>query len=93
VQALHGADFILEEGEIHALLGENGAGKSTLMGIAFGLIRPDAGQVLVRGTPQQIRGPLDARHLGIGPREIAGGAVEIARIQRGARADQRRQSG
>ncbi len=49
VQALRGADFILEEGEIHALLGENGAGKSTLMGVAFGLIRPDAGQVLVRG--------------------------------------------
>jgi simple sugar transport system ATP-binding protein len=66
VQALRGADFILEEGEIHALLGENGAGKSTLMGIAFGLIRPDAGQILVRGNPQQIRGPLDARHLGIG---------------------------
>ena len=66
VQALRGADFILEEGEIHALLGENGAGKSTLMGIAFGLVRADAGEILVRGTPQQIRGPLDARRLGIG---------------------------
>ncbi|HSR92552.1 MAG TPA: ABC transporter ATP-binding protein [Gemmatimonadales bacterium] len=66
VQALRGADFILEEGEIHALLGENGAGKSTLMGIAFGLIQPDAGQILVRGNPVQIRGPLDARQLGIG---------------------------
>ncbi|HEU5154538.1 MAG TPA: ATP-binding cassette domain-containing protein [Gemmatimonadales bacterium] len=66
MQALRGADFILEEGEIHALLGENGAGKSTLMGIAFGLVTPDAGQILVRGTPQQIRGPLDARRLGIG---------------------------
>ena len=66
VQALRGADFILEEGEIHALLGENGAGKSTLMGIAFGLIQPDAGQILVRGNPEQIRGPLDARQLGIG---------------------------
>ena len=66
VQALNGADFILEEGEIHALLGENGAGKSTLMGVAFGLVRPDAGQILVRGTAQQIRGPLDARGLGIG---------------------------
>jgi general nucleoside transport system ATP-binding protein len=66
VQALRGADFILEEGEIHALLGENGAGKSTLMGIAFGLVRPDAGEILVRGTAQQIGGPRDARRLGIG---------------------------
>jgi simple sugar transport system ATP-binding protein len=66
VQALRGADFILEEGEIHALLGENGAGKSTLMGVAFGLVRPEAGRVLVRGSTQQIRGPLDARRLGIG---------------------------
>jgi simple sugar transport system ATP-binding protein len=66
VQALRGADFILEEGEIHALLGENGAGKSTLMGVAFGLVRPDAGRILVRGAPQQIRGPRDARRMGIG---------------------------
>src|SRR5262245_826108 len=66
VQALRGADFILEEGEIHALLGENGAGKSTLMGVAFGLVGPDAGEILVRGTAQQVRGPLDARRLGIG---------------------------
>ena len=30
-------DFILREGEVHALLGENGAGKSTLMNILAGL--------------------------------------------------------
>ena len=30
-------DFLVGDGEIHAILGENGAGKSTLMNIVYGL--------------------------------------------------------
>ncbi|HEU5169581.1 MAG TPA: ATP-binding cassette domain-containing protein [Gemmatimonadales bacterium] len=66
VQALHGADFALAAGEVHALLGENGAGKSTLMHVAYGLVRPDAGAVRVRGCPASLGSPRDARRLGIG---------------------------
>jgi simple sugar transport system ATP-binding protein len=66
VHALHGADFTLMPGELHALLGENGAGKSTLMHVAYGLVRPDAGEVRVRGMPAAIRSPRDARRHGIG---------------------------
>ena len=59
-------DLTLEEGEIHALLGENGAGKTTLMNILYGLYRPDAGQILVRGQEVEIRSPGDAIARGIG---------------------------
>jgi general nucleoside transport system ATP-binding protein len=66
VQALRGADFVLTAGEVQALLGENGAGKTTLMHIAYGLIRPDAGEVRVDETPRLIASPGRARQLGIG---------------------------
>jgi len=66
VQALHGADFSLAPGEVHALLGENGAGKSTLMHIAYGMTGLNRGTIRVRGAPVSIRSPWDARALGIG---------------------------
>jgi simple sugar transport system ATP-binding protein len=56
----------LNRGEILALLGENGAGKSTLMSILFGLYRPDAGKILIKGKPTVINNPTQARELGIG---------------------------
>jgi simple sugar transport system ATP-binding protein len=58
--------FTLEEGEIHAFLGENGAGKSTLMNILYGLYAPDEGEILIRGKPAAIRGPNDAIRQGLG---------------------------
>ncbi len=56
----------LEEGEIHALLGENGAGKSTLMNILYGLYTPDEGEIFIRGQHVTIREPNDAITQGIG---------------------------
>jgi len=66
VTANDGVSFDLKPGEIHALVGENGAGKTTLMKILYGLHRPDAGSILVRGAPVTIRGPREAIRLGIG---------------------------
>ena len=37
VKALDNVSVKVEEGEIHALVGENGAGKSTLMNILSGI--------------------------------------------------------
>jgi len=64
--ALHGVDLVVGEHEIHALLGENGAGKSTLMNILYGLYRPDAGTIRLRGEVAHIRSPRDAIAQGIG---------------------------
>ena len=59
-------DLALEEGEIHALLGENGAGKTTLMNILYGLYAQDEGEIHVRGQRVEIHEPNDAIAQGIG---------------------------
>jgi ABC-type uncharacterized transport system ATPase subunit len=61
-----GVDLDIRRGEVHALLGENGAGKSTLMNILYGLYRPDAGEILLRGKPVSFASARDAINAGIG---------------------------
>ena len=55
--ALAGASFDVKSGEVHALLGENGAGKSTLVKILSGLVRPDDGELLIRGAEVRLARP------------------------------------
>ena len=64
-QALDGVSLDLRPGEIHALVGENGAGKSTLVKILAGVHQPDDGTILLDGTAIELRGPAQARALGI----------------------------
>ncbi|WP_341702478.1 ABC transporter ATP-binding protein [Ferrovibrio sp.] len=59
-------DLAVRPGEIHALLGENGAGKSTLVKMLYGLLQPDAGQILWQGDPAPAAEPRAARQRGIG---------------------------
>jgi len=49
-QVLKDAGFVLENGEVHALMGENGAGKSTLVKMLSGAEHPDAGIIKIDGA-------------------------------------------
>lgn len=50
MEILHGVSLQLQEKEIVTIIGPNGAGKSTLIKAVFGLLRPNGGRVLFRGT-------------------------------------------
>ncbi|MCP4540230.1 MAG: ABC transporter ATP-binding protein [Chloroflexi bacterium] len=65
-------DLTLEvyEGEVFGFLGPNGAGKTTSINMMCGLLKPDAGQVTIRGVPVS-NGDVDVRaRVGVCPQEI-----------------------
>ncbi|TKZ22195.1 ABC transporter ATP-binding protein [Shimia litoralis] len=57
--------FDIQEGEVHALLGENGAGKSTLVKMIYGLVKPDSGTMTWRGAAFAPPEPRAARASGV----------------------------
>ena len=48
-QVLRDVSFECEAGKIYGLIGRNGSGKTVLMKCVIGLLRPDAGEVVVSG--------------------------------------------
>src|SRR5262245_44294124 len=65
VRALKGVSFDLQDGEVHAVVGENGAGKSTLIKIITGAHRPDSGEIQIDGSLIEHLTPASAHARGI----------------------------
>ena len=62
---LKGVSFTIRDGEFVAFVGTNGAGKSTTMRLMNGLLKPDAGQVLIDDVPtSDLRTSVLARRVG-----------------------------
>ena len=66
VLANAGVNLRVQAGTIHGVIGENGAGKSTAMKLLYGMLRPDAGEILINGQPCAWSSPSDAIAQGIG---------------------------
>ena len=49
VQAVRGTGFHVDDSELFAVIGPNGAGKTTTLNLVTGLVRPDAGSVVLAG--------------------------------------------
>ena len=66
VLANHNVNFTVDQGEIHALVGENGAGKSTLMKMLYGLEDVTSGQIYLNGEELKMSSSKEAIAHGIG---------------------------
>ncbi len=65
VQALKDFSLSINEGDVHALVGENGAGKSTLIKIVAGAYQKDDGEIYFDGQQLGELDPIDCINLGI----------------------------
>jgi ABC-2 type transport system ATP-binding protein len=69
--AVRDVSFVAEPGRTLGLLGPNGAGKSTLVNIIAGVLRPDAGQALIRGAAIDSDVSESKRLVGYVPQDLA----------------------
>lgn len=65
IEVLHGVDFDVRRGEIHALVGHNGAGKSTLMKILGGNFEDYEGEISIDGETLNLNSPAESIDRGV----------------------------
>ena len=76
-KVLDGFSMQLAEGSVYGLLGKNGTGKSTLLYLMAGLLRPQSGQVLYKGTEVTKRYPNILQDMFLVPEEFALPSVSL----------------
>jgi len=69
--AVRDVSFSIGAGEVLGLLGPNGAGKTTTVSMISGLVSPDAGQVLIDGSPLLGDTDVKKRRIGLVPQDLA----------------------
>lgn len=60
VKILKGVELDIENGEVHALMGENGAGKSTMIKVLTGVYTKDSGEIFIDGKQVEINSIKDS---------------------------------
>lgn len=60
VKILKGVELDIENGEVHALMGENGAGKSTMIKVLTGVYTKDNGEIFIDGKQVEINSIKDS---------------------------------
>ena len=63
-EAVEELSLRVPEGSVFALIGPNGAGKSTTIRLLMNILRPDAGEISVLGTPSLRLAPKDFERIG-----------------------------
>jgi ABC-2 type transport system ATP-binding protein len=69
--AVEDVSFSVAERETYGLLGPNGAGKTTTISIIAGLLRPEAGRVVVAGQEMSVGAVAARAAVGLVPQELA----------------------
>ena len=78
IEAVHGIDFEVGQGEVVALIGANGAGKTSTLAAISGLIRPARGSIRLRG--RELAGAPPHAIFGAGLVQVPEGREILARM-------------